>query len=295
MGKFKDLTNQKFGELTVLEKDVKLSKEKKKTYWKCKCSCGREKSIRSDGLKKIQTCGECKNDLTNQTFGRLIVQKKGKKDKAGHQFWFCKCECGNIVEINGDNLRRGLTKSCGCLHKETIHKLLFNDITNQSFGKLTALSYETRADDIYWLCQCECGNQSWVKGNNLKNGHTQSCGCINYSIGEFNISNLLKQNNIKFITQKSYTDLPNLRFDFYLPDYNRLIEFDGIQHFIYTENWHQSKEEYDKARRRDEMKNSYALNNNIPLVRIPYTQRDNITIEMLLEDKYLVNKGGKQW
>ena len=170
-----------------------------------------------------------------------------------------------------------------------MHKLLFNDITNQSFGKLTALSYETRADGVYWLCQCECGNQSWVKGNNLKNGHTQSCGCINYSIGEFNISNLLKQHNIKFITQKSYTDLSNLRFDFYLPDYNRLIEFDGIQHFIYTENWHQSKEEYDKARKRDEMKNSYALNNNIPLVRIPYTQRDNITIEMLLEDKYLVN------
>ena len=59
-----------------------------------------------------------------------------------------------------------------------MHKLLFNDITNQSFGKLTALSYETRADGIYWLCQCECGNQVAVETGNLRNGNTQSCGCL---------------------------------------------------------------------------------------------------------------------
>ena len=114
MGQFIDLSGKKFGEITVIEKDIELSKEKKKTYWKCLCSCGRTKSIRGDGLKKIQTCGECKKDLTNQRFERLVALEKGKKDKAGHQYWICKCDCGNIVEINGDNLRRGLTKSCGC-------------------------------------------------------------------------------------------------------------------------------------------------------------------------------------
>ena len=36
------------------------------------------------------------------------------------------------------------------------------------------------------------------------------------------------------------------------------------------------------------MKNEYALSHNIPLVRIPYWERDNITLEMILEDKYLI-------
>ena len=53
MPKAIDLTGQTFGEITVLCKDEELSREKKRVYWKCRCSCGREKSIRGDGLKKI--------------------------------------------------------------------------------------------------------------------------------------------------------------------------------------------------------------------------------------------------
>ena len=125
MGAFIDYTGKQFGEITVLEKDEILSNQKKKTYWKCKCSCGRTKSIRGDNLKKIKTCGECYKDLLGKTFGRLTVIRKGKKDKAQHQYWICECECGNIVEVNSDNLRRGLTQSCGCLHSEITHNLFF--------------------------------------------------------------------------------------------------------------------------------------------------------------------------
>lgn len=51
MGQFIDLTGQRFNHLIVLELDKELSKEKKRIYWKCKCDCGREKSVRADGLK----------------------------------------------------------------------------------------------------------------------------------------------------------------------------------------------------------------------------------------------------
>ena len=290
MGQFIDLTGKKFGEMTVLGKDVELSKEKKRLYWKCQCSCGRVKSVRGDGLKKIQTCGECKKDLTNQRFGKLVAIEKGKKDKAQHQYWICKCDCGNIVEINSDNLRRGLTKSCGCLHSEINHQIHFQDITGQKFGKLTALNYEIKNNKVYWTCKCDCGNICVVAGNNLKNGHTQSCGCINYSIGEKNITQLLKLNNINFIKEYIFKDLPNRRYDFYLPELNRLIEFDGKQHFSYETNWYQTKEEYEQAKKRDFEKNQYAFLNNIDLVRIPYTERDNITIETILGDKFLLKK-----
>lgn len=52
-------------------------------------------------------------DLTNQRFGRLMVlQREGTQ--CGSATWLCQCDCGNITIVNGHNLRRGLTVSCGC-------------------------------------------------------------------------------------------------------------------------------------------------------------------------------------
>ena len=288
MGKFIDLSNKTFQELTVLEKDEELSNARGRIYWKCQCSCGRIKSYRTDILKRVKTCGECKKDLTNQRFGRLIALQKGKKDKASHQFWICQCDCGNKVEVNSDNLRRGLTQSCGCLHSELTHEAVFKDITGQKFGKLTPISYKIINSKTYWVCQCDCGNTTVVAGSNLKNKHTQSCGCITKSIGEQNIENILLTNNIQYFKEYSFSDLPNRRFDFYLPDYNRLIEFDGPQHIKYSKNWYQTYEEWKQALDRDYEKNEYALTYNIELVRIPYNERDSITLEMLIGSQYLV-------
>ena len=56
-------------------------------------------------------------DLTNHRFGRLFVVKKhGHKGKA--VAWLCKCDCGEEVVVRGNDLRRGVTQSCGCLHNE---------------------------------------------------------------------------------------------------------------------------------------------------------------------------------
>ena len=290
MAQFIDLKGKQFGEMTVLEKDVELSQIKKRIYWKCQCSCGRVKSIRTDGLKNIKTCGECKKDLTNQRFGRLVALEKGKKDKSSHQYWICKCDCGNIVEVNSDNLRRGLTQSCGCLHSEITHNTVFKDITGQNFGKLTVIGYKIENANVYCYCQCECGGKTWVAKNNLVNGHTQSCGCISGSIGELNIQKILLENNIEFYKEFIFNNLPKRRFDFYLPELNRLIEFDGIQHFKFTNTWHQTEEEFKKALIRDNEKTNYALSHNISLVRIPYWERDNITLEMILGDQYLIKE-----
>jgi very-short-patch-repair endonuclease len=119
-------------------------------------------------------------------------------------------------------------------------------------------------------------------------GRTKSCGCINYSIGEKNIAELLEQNNIAFIREYKFQDLNNYRYDFYLPEYNRLIEFDGKQHYIDSGTW--DKDTLKERQDRDKEKNQYALNRNIDLVRIPYWQRDKITLDMILGDYYLVRK-----
>lgn len=53
----------------------------------------------------------------------------------------------------------------------------FIDLANQRFGRLVAIA---RLEDHRWLCQCDCGNQTIVKIGNLRNGNTQSCGCLRY-------------------------------------------------------------------------------------------------------------------
>lgn len=63
-------------------------------------------------------------DLIGIKFGRLIVIKKAGKDKCRHTKWLCKCECGEVKVIYGSNLRRGMTKSCGCLNNEVKGKRL---------------------------------------------------------------------------------------------------------------------------------------------------------------------------
>ena len=65
-------------------------------------------------------------DLVGMKFGRLTVLERGRDrvSKNGRKriYWRCKCDCGNIKEVLGDNLRCGYTKSCGCIQKERVSK-----------------------------------------------------------------------------------------------------------------------------------------------------------------------------
>ena len=61
----------------------------------------------------------------------------------------------------------------------------FVDLTGQQFGRLTVISILERArhrKTIKWLCMCKCGKETAVHTEKLKNGHTQSCGCLHSDI-----------------------------------------------------------------------------------------------------------------
>jgi hypothetical protein len=62
-------------------------------------------------------------DLSHQTFGRLWVIEKNKKNKWKNWEYWCLCECGNIKSIAGGNLLNGSTTSCGCLRDEKVGNL----------------------------------------------------------------------------------------------------------------------------------------------------------------------------
>ena len=238
-------------------------------------------------------------DLTGQKFGRLIVEYKDYSHTvSGRYLWHCRCECGNETNVRPYDLRAGRTKSCGCLQKEkaseigkkTVHenfKHELKNISNQRFGKLIALKVDHRETSAtFWKCLCDCGNYTIVRLQDLQSGNTSSCGCIR-SKGEQKIQQLLYDNNISFVKEKSFENciypdtLGNPRFDFYVNN-TYLIEYDGIQHFQDNNFFSSTVLEQQK---KDIFKNQWCKENNIPLIRIPYTILNNMTIEDLLIDK----------
>lgn len=106
------------------------------------------------------------------------------------------------------------------------------------------------------------------------------CGKI-MSLGEQQIRTILLNNGIEFEQEKTFADLKypetnaSPRYDFYIPDnkVGKLIEYDGEFHYHETTKWNVS---LDEIQERDAFKNVYAKEKGIPLLRIPYYERDNI-------------------
>lgn len=120
--KFIDLTGQKFGEFTVIERYGD-----KGSKWLVECECGCKKVVDGSNLRsgKSKSCKSCANtkDLTGKRFGRLEVISKVPSTKNGRTYFLCKCDCGNYKKIQGTSLSFGSTKSCGCLQKEAAIKI----------------------------------------------------------------------------------------------------------------------------------------------------------------------------
>lgn len=117
-------------------------------------------------------------DLTGRRFGRLTVIRQ-LENRNNRTRWLCRCDCGNEKDVAARDLKAGKVKSCGCLRREGNRKKM--DISGQRFGRLTALYPTDRRDShgvVYWVCRCDCGNQTEVPASNLVNGTCKSCGCL---------------------------------------------------------------------------------------------------------------------
>lgn len=283
-----NLENIRFGSWTALYP----IKENSTIYWYCKCDCGEEKKVRQSNLTtgRSKSCG-CQSgvnrkfsNILGQKFGALTVIEKTEKRDHGAVVWKCQCECGTIVEWDVGRLKQTKFPHCGCK----------KSLIGEKFGKLTVIKkvedYNTSNRNQYWECKCECGNTTILSTGDLRSGKVVGCGCTK-SIGEYNIAKLLTNNNILFKKQYTFSDLKDkklLQYDFALLDDKtnkpyRLIEFDGEQHYNQNLEWYTNT-----MHQHDLMKNDYAKQHNIPLVRIPYTQRDNITLQTIMGDLYLI-------
>ena len=119
-------------------------------------------------------------DLTGQRFGQLTVIKKGRIDvtKSGRkiQRWVCKCDCGNIEEVIGDNLRKGAATKCKKCQKPNLIGQRFNHFLVLSRGEDKIRKNGKHV--VQWKCQCDCGNIRYLSTTELKSNRWKSCGCM---------------------------------------------------------------------------------------------------------------------
>lgn len=239
-------------------------------------------------------------DLTGQRFGRLVaIRPTEKRDSQHLVIWEFQCDCGNIIERTGRQVKRGNTQSCGCLKRERLiqrnidkgNKINIGD----RFGLLVVIEdlgfrkQKSRDKQERWSkCQCDCGNIVEQRNNNLQSGATQSCGCVK-SRGEQIIAKVLREGDINFATQYSFSDLRTdkngvLKFDFAIFKDNKLyklIEFDGRQHTFGLDAKWSNSDSLEIIQYRDSLKDKYCQENNLILQRVPYTDIGKITLEYL--------------
>lgn len=283
MGKFIDLTGQKFGYMTVL---YRVANHGELVAWLCKCDCGNTKELTTKQLKRGNTisCG-CmvgagrRVDVSGQRFGRLVAIEPCGTNKFNKHLFRCVCDCGNETNVIVSALINGSTKSCGCLlkeYRENLGKAKEINLIDQKFGLLTVLNKTEgrKCGSVVWECQCDCGHITYVNTRDLMSGHTQSCGCIK-SEGERLIQKFLDKYNIAYQHNKCLYGCKlrrELPFDFWLPDYGICIEFDGQQHFE-NSRWRGAK--LEDIQRRDAIKTKYCEESGIVLLRIPYWEKQN--------------------
>ncbi len=170
---FKDLTNLIFNRWTVIE--YAGSNKNGVAYWKCRCECGQEFTIAGGSLKRgiSRGCASCAHkDQIKAEIGKIynnwtVIEYAGSDDK-NRAHWLCRCECGRESIIRGSGLRNGHSKSCSVCVNNNMRK----DELDKKYGRWTVLEY---VGNRKWLCCCECGKESIVRGNDLRNGISKGC------------------------------------------------------------------------------------------------------------------------
>ena len=212
-------------------------------------------------------------------------------------YWNCICKrCGASCVISTDSIRGKGTKSCGCLKKDQLAERNhhnYTDLTGQRFGRLTVLKYEgSLRQHSAWLCKCDCGNTIITDSGSLWAGYRTSCGCQRTSIGAQLIEDILKRYNIVYQKEYNFSDLKSrtgslLYFDFAIFNGNnqldRLVEYDGEQHFSSKGDLVYFSDTLEQRQENDALKNEYCKKHNIKLIRIPYTEKNNITYERIFQ------------
>lgn len=273
---------------------------------KCKCLIDNyEWGVTWGNLRKGQGCPECKRKKAGNS-QRLTIHDVKKRLKEinpnieiltekyvnNHTKLRCKCLIdGYEWGISWNELFQGN----GCPKCSGTIKLTLEIVKERVFQinpNIQVVDKTYKGAHSKLKCRCLLDGYNWDSTwNSISKG--RGCPKCNSSKGEKNIFGILSNKNIAYKEQYRLKDCKYknpLSFDFALFDNNNnllsLIEYDGEQHFRPVdfasrgEEW--AMKQHKNIIKRDEIKNTYCKENNIPLLRIPYWEKDNI--ESILDE-----------
>lgn len=293
--KFIDLCNKhNYLPLTKIEEFDTI----KKTYYRFICPLHGEQTIQVCSMDNVKYgCKQCSNkaisvnQLLNINDVIQLIEKNGNtlvnpeeyvNSRTKNLRVICgDCGCEYLTSYMAQQSNIGIScVSCGIkkvsqsltLKPEYLDKL-YNSEKTVLLNPDEYISNNT--SNLKFVCR-ECGDIFTTTKARFDCGQTRCKKCSNtISVGEDIIMCYLNKNNISFESEKKYDDCRDIRplpFDFYLSDYNIIIEFDGQHHFFPIHG----QEHFEMTKRHDKMKNEYCQKNNIPLIRIPYYRGDQV-------------------
>ena len=208
--------------------------------------------------------------------------------------------CGRIFKGYPSNLlnstvKRGCTLCYGKKKKSVDeYQEIFNN--NIELKHYTIHSVNTKNGHVYGKMthNCEkCNNHTFsIRISDMTSSHTQRCPKCNMLTVESRavreITEYLDINNIKYEKEKTIDGLvykSSLRMDFYLPEYNVYIEYDGAQHFKRS-TWY-TEEQFKECKHRDNLKTSFCKENSLNLYRIKYNEDHINKLKIILQKNFM--------
>lgn len=255
----------------------------------CGCKSCADEEIAKLNSSSLEEFLQKSKEVYGDKYDYSLVEYKNNTTKVK-----IKCpEHGIFKQAPINHLYSGGCKKCGDLSKKLTEQEIINSLPEQY--EYTVLQKNDIASkyEILGVCR-QCGKEfrkkysSWKFGSNVC-----SCSKDQRSVGEIKVEKYLVSNNIQFESAKTFPglrDKKSLSYDFYLKDYNLLIECQGEQHYK-PKNFggisrQKALDNFKIQQYHDQLKRQYAADNNFSLLEISY--KDYNIIEEVLKN-YLEN------
>lgn len=258
------------------------------------CKCGTTFNITwyrfKNGKTMCNICSKEKQSLESRDSHDTFIKKTkeafgdkytilGRYIKSNEKILIRNNDCGHEYHVIPNNIQQGN----GCAECDKHKKRSHNDFVEHVY-ELVEEEYEVMSEYInsethIIVKHNKCGNSYLVKPSNFSSG--RRCPRCRASKGEKKIEEILKGLNISYLPEYRFLECKykyTLPFDF-LIEGKVLIEYDGDFHFVparYSNDKELMIEKLKETQIKDKIKNQYCIDNNIPLIRIPYWEFDNL-------------------
>ena len=276
--------------------------------------CNRRIEVNTGELfraRRKHICAKChykrQDTLTNENTIRERLTEHGHndisffmKDRQGIRHNMVHFRCGLCGRTNEKEVANFLRQKFDCGFCEGVKEskdtdIFIKELEERHGNSLSLVSeYHNAATNVTIRCN-QCGFIRQIKpGAVLISGYCPKCGKKD-SKGEAKINNFLEKKGIEFEAQKYFSDwdIGIHYFDFYIPQYNLVLEYHGRQHYEFVPHFHKTKENFQYRLRKDKTKKEQALAHGLNYVSISYQTNDLETILSNIFNSTTIPRGSR--